>query len=70
MCAQVCADAGVPLAILGSDGKLYIPTTSGMPGTNQNERLREFAEQEVRVSGMVHEAGGARAIKIERIART
>ena len=26
MCAGVCADRGLPLAILGSDGHLYIPT--------------------------------------------
>ncbi|MGH7630157.1 MAG: hypothetical protein ACREOF_12415, partial [Gemmatimonadales bacterium] len=26
MCAQVCADKGIPLAILGDDGRLYVPT--------------------------------------------
>ena len=70
MCAQVCADKGIPLAILGSDGTLYIPTSTDMPGGNQNERLKEFAEQEVRVTGTVFEAGGARAIQIERISRS
>ncbi len=38
-CAQVCADKGIPLAILGNDGKLYIPTSTAMPGEGQNERL-------------------------------
>ncbi|MGH7676596.1 MAG: hypothetical protein ACREMV_15125 [Gemmatimonadales bacterium] len=69
MCAQVCADKGITLAILGSDGKLYIPTTQAMPGEGQNARLKDFAEQEVRVSGTVFEAGGANAIWIDTIAR-
>ena len=30
MCAQVCADRGVPLAILGDDGTLYIPVSEAM----------------------------------------
>ncbi|MGH7700694.1 MAG: hypothetical protein ACREMJ_09295 [Gemmatimonadales bacterium] len=69
MCAQVCADKGIPLAILGSDGKLYIPTTAAMPGDGQNERLKEFAEQEVTVTGTVFPAGGASAIQIASIRR-
>lgn len=69
MCAQVCADKGIPLAILGSDGTLYIPTSAAMPGDGQNARLKEFAEQEVTVRGLVFSAGGANAIQIATIAR-
>ncbi len=69
MCAQVCADKGVPLAILGSDGKLYIPTSAGMPGEGQNEKLKEFAEQQVTVTGTVFAAAGATAIQIASVAR-
>lgn len=69
MCAQVCADKDIPLAILGSDGKLYLPTTAAMPGDGQNPRLREFAEQEVTVTGRVFPAGGANAIQIASIQR-
>lgn len=69
MCAQVCADKGIPLAILGSDGKLYVPTTAAMPGEGQNERLKEFAEQQVTVTGTVFPAGGANAIQIASIQR-
>jgi hypothetical protein len=39
MCAQVCADKGIPLAILGDDGKLYLPTSASMPGDGQNFQL-------------------------------
>lgn len=67
MCAQVCADRGIPLAILGDDGTLYIPTSAAMPGDGQNERLKEFAEQRVTVTGKSFNAGGARALQIATI---
>ena len=70
MCAQVCADAGLPLAILGSDGKLYMPVGGGMPGNPQNPRLKEFAEQQVVIQGKVYEAGGAFALEITSIRRS
>ena len=69
MCAQVCADKGIPLAILGSDGKLYLPTSAAMPGDGQNARLKDFAEQQVTVTGVVFPAGGANAIQIATIQR-
>ncbi len=70
MCAQVCADLGIPLAILGDDGTLYMPVSAGMPGENQNEALKEYAEQKVTVQGTVFEAGGAKAIQIESVTRS
>jgi hypothetical protein len=69
MCAQVCADKGIPLAILGSDGKLYLPTSAAMPGDGQNDRLKDFAEQQVTVTGLVFPAAGANAIQIASIQR-
>lgn len=68
MCAQVCADKGIPLAILGDDGKLYIPTSNAMPGDGQNGLLKEHAEHRVTVKGKVFPAGGAQAIQIGTIA--
>jgi hypothetical protein len=68
MCSQVCADAGIPLAILGDDGKLYVPTTAAMPGKGQNGLLKEHAEHRVTVKGKAFEAGGAKAIQIASIA--
>ena len=70
MCAQVCADRGIPLAILSDDGTLYIPTSAAMPGDGQNGRLKEFAEQRVTVKGKAFAAGGARAIEIASIQRS
>lgn len=70
MCAQVCADNGLPLAILGDDGKLYMPVGGGMPGEPQNARLREYAEQSVTIRGKAYQAGGAVALEIESIRRS
>ncbi len=67
MCSEMCADKGIPLAILGDDGKLYIPVTNAMPGESENGRMKPFAEEKVTVSGKVFEAGGAKAIQIESI---
>ena len=38
-----------------------------MPGDAQNNRLKAFAEQKVKVSGTVFAAGGANAIQIASI---
>ncbi len=67
MCAQVCADKGVPLAILAEDGTLYIPVSAGMPGASENAQLKEHAEHKVTVKGKVYEAGGAKAIEIASV---
>lgn len=67
MCAQICGDRGLPLAILTDEGKLYIPASAGMPGDGQNGRLKEFAEQRVKISGKAFAAGGATAIQISSI---
>lgn len=69
MCAEICSDRGIPLAVLGTDGKLYLPASAAMPGDAQNGRLKPYAEQKVRVSGKVFEAGGANAIQIASIDR-
>ena len=70
MCAEICSDRGLPLAVLGDDGKLYIPSSPAMPGDAQNSRLKPFAEQKVKVSGKVFAAGGANAIQIASIEAT
>ncbi len=69
MCAEVCADRGIPLAILADDGKLYLAVSPAMPGEAQNARLRPFAESRVTVTGKVFSAGGASAIQIDKIAK-
>ncbi len=65
-CGQVCADAGLPLAILASDGSIYMPLASA-PGQGTNAQLRAHAEHRVQVTGRVIERNGVRGIKIESV---
>jgi hypothetical protein len=66
-CALNCAKAGSPLVILAEDGTVYLPISSEMPATGQNERLMKFAGEKVAVKGKVLERGGSHAIVIEEI---
>ncbi len=66
-CAQVCADAGLALGFLGSDGNIYFASEKGMPSPPANPKLRPHAEHTVEVTGMVNERSGARSIVIESI---
>jgi len=66
-CALACSKAGVGLAILGSDGNIYIPVSS-KPGDPQNSRLEPFAEGRVTVTGTQRVAGGVHTIQIKTIA--
>jgi hypothetical protein len=66
-CALNCAKAGSPLVILAEDGTVYLPISSEMPATGQNERLIKFAGGKVTVKGKVLERGGSHAIVIEEI---
>ena len=66
-CARACAKAGVPLAILGQDGNIYIPVSS-KPGDPQNSRLLEFAEARVKVKGIHRFAKGLHTIEIRSVA--
>ena len=69
MCSEVCAKAGVPLVFLTEDGGILLPTGMGMPSTGQNDKLIEFAEQKVQVTGPVMERAGARTIIVQKIAK-
>ena len=66
-CALKCAKAGSPLVILAQDGTIYLPISSEMPATGQNERLMKFAGEKVIVSGKVFTRGGSHALTIEEI---
>jgi hypothetical protein len=69
MCAQVCADKGIPLALF-SNGEVYLPVSMGMPGDGSNAQLKPFAEQKVQVKGKIIERGGVKAIVIEEIRKS
>jgi hypothetical protein len=69
MCSQVCSDRGVPLALLGSDGQIYVPVSEAMPGSSENAQLREYAEETVTVTGRVVQRGGLNGFVIESVRR-
>jgi len=66
MCAAACAKAGVALAILGSDGTIYMPVSS-KPANPQNSRLEPFIEGKVKVSGVHRLEKGLHTIEIKSI---
>lgn len=65
-CATACARSGVPLAILSTDGTLYMPV-SGKPADAQNPRLVPFAEGSVKVTGTHRLRAGMHTIEIKTI---
>ena len=67
MCAQVCFDNGIPLALMSDDGTLYVPVTMAMGQERGDKDLRGHAEHTVNVTGKVIERGGLNTILIESI---
>ena len=66
-CAAGCAKAGVALAILSSDGTIYMPVSS-KPADPQNSRLEPFAETQVKITGVHRMDHGMHTIEIKTIA--
>lgn len=66
MCGQACAKSGVALAILGSDGTIYVPVSS-KPADPQNPRLENFAEGKVKVTGVHRVENGLHTIEIKTV---
>ena len=67
MCAQVCFDNGIPLALLDENGTLYLPVTMAMGQERGDKDLRGHAEHTINVTGKVIERGGLYTILIESI---
>ncbi|HJQ66888.1 MAG TPA: hypothetical protein VJ816_10940 [Gemmatimonadales bacterium] len=65
-CAVACANKGVGLAILSSDGTVYMPVSS-KPADPQNSRLVQFAEGKVKVTGTHRMVSGLHTIEIETV---
>ena len=67
MCSQMCFDQGIPLALLGSNGTVYVPVTMAMGTERGDKDLRGHAEHTVNVTGKVISRGGLNTIIIESI---
>jgi hypothetical protein len=65
-CGVVCANAGLPLAILGDDGTLYVPlgADAGQPGTVD---LKPHVDHTVTIKGKVFTSGNAKGIMISEL---
>lgn len=64
-CATECAKKGIPLAILDTSGKVYLPL--GVDHANPNTLLMPFIEKKVKVTGTSVERGGLTGISIKTI---
>lgn len=64
-CAETCAKAGVPLALLDEKGILYMPIA--VEHKDQNAKLMPFIEKKVKVTGTVMEKGGLKGIAIKTV---
>lgn len=64
-CGEVCANAGLPLAILGDDGKLYIPL--GPDAAKPPADLKAHVDHKVTVKGKVVTSSGANGIVISSV---
>ena len=64
-CAAECAKKGIPLAIVDTTGKVYLPL--GLDHENPNTRLISFIEKKVKVTGTSVERGGLSGIAIKTI---
>jgi len=67
-CAQSCAEAGIPLAILedGTNKVFWVASKKDME--TPNDQLKPFAGKKVKVTGTWAERGGARLLVIESVA--
>lgn len=65
-CAQTCAQRGVPMSLLSSDGKLtlLVPDEDNLAPYDQ---LKDLAAEQVYVTGNLVTKGGMRALVVEKI---
>jgi hypothetical protein len=64
-CALSCAKAGGMLAILTSDGTIYVPVVS--MGTNPDTQLMDYVADQVEITGKVDDRGNMKGIEISSI---
>ena len=64
-CAEACAKAGVPLAIVDEAGKVYLPVAADHK--NQNTKLMPFIDKKVKVTGSAVQKAGVNGIAIKTV---
>jgi hypothetical protein len=66
-CAQACADAGIPLAILEDGTQKVVWVASKKDMDTPNAQLKPFAGKRVKATGTWAERGGARLLVIDSV---
>ncbi len=66
-CAQACADAGIPLAILEDGTNKVVWVASRKDMESFNAELKAFAGKKVKVTGTWTERGGARLLVLDSV---
>ena len=66
-CAQMCADNGVPLALLEAETEQLIWLASSASMQSPNDDLRAHASHTVRITGEYAERGGVKILVIDEI---
>lgn len=66
-CAQKCADAGIPLALLQDGTDKVIWLASENDADTPNKALRPYAGRKVTIRGSWAERGGARILIVESV---
>ncbi len=66
-CAQKCADAGIPLALLQDGTNQVVWLASENDAETPNKTLRPYAGRKVTVSGTWAERGGAKLLIVESV---
>ena len=66
-CAQSCADAGIPLAILedGTNKVVWVASKEDM--ATPNDKLKPYAGKKVTVKGTWAERGGAKLLVVDSV---
>jgi hypothetical protein len=66
-CAQKCADAGIPLALVEDGTGRLVWLASVDDAETPNALLRPYAGRKVTVSGTFAERGGAKILLVEKV---
>ena len=66
-CAQKCADAGIPLALVENGSNRVIWLASENDAETPNKTLRPFAGRKVTITGSWAERGGAKLLIVQSV---
>lgn len=66
-CAAMCVRAGSPLVVVTEKGTIYMPISDAIPDTSQRDKLMPFVGDFVKVTGVMFQRSGIKAVVIDQI---